>query len=56
MKSVFENNRNVLVLHSNYKINDQEMNKMALHTIVILRPRNAMLSLSNNYVFQDWQR
>ena len=32
------------------------MNKMAIHTHVIFRPRNAMFSLSKTYVFLDWQR
>ena len=32
------------------------MNKLAIHTHVIFRPRNAMFFLLNNYVFPDWQR
>ena len=32
------------------------MNKLAIHTHVNFRPRNAMLLLLNNYVFPDWQR
>ena len=35
---------------------EQEINKMAMHTHAIFRPRNAMFSLSNTYVFPDWQR
>ena len=33
-------------LISNYKITEQEMNKMAIHSHVIFRPRDAMFSLS----------
>ena len=51
----FRNNKNVLFLYSKYKIIEQEMNKRAIHTHVIFRPRNAMFSLSNTYVFPDWQ-
>ena len=32
----------------NYKIIEQEMDKITIHTHVIFRPRNAMFSLSNN--------
>ena len=32
------------------------MNKMGIHGHVIFRHRNAMFSLSNTYVFPDWQR
>ena len=32
------------------------MNKLAIHTHVNFRPRNAMFLLLNNYVFPDWQR
>ena len=52
----FGNNKNVLFLISNYKIIEQEMNKMAIHTHVIFRPCNAMFSLSNPFVFSEWQR
>ena len=52
----FGNNKNVLFLNLNDKIIEQEMNKMALHTHVIFRPRNAMFLSLNNYVFPDWQR
>ena len=38
------------------KVIEQEMNKMAIHTHVNFRPRNAMFSLSNTCVFPDWQR
>ena len=55
-KSVFGNNKNVLFLNINDKFFEQEMNKMALHTHIIFRPRNAMFLLLNNYVFPDWQR
>ena len=47
---------NVLFLNLNDKIIEQEMNKLAIHTHVIFRPRNAMFLLLNNYVFPDWQR
>ena len=43
----FGNNKNVLLLNSNYKIIEQEVNKIAIHTHVIFRPCNAMFSLSN---------
>ena len=43
-------------LNLNDKIIEQEMNKMAIHTHVIFRPRNAMFFLLNNYVFPDWQQ
>ena len=36
----FGNNKNVLFLNANYKIIEQEMNKMAIHTHVIFKPRN----------------
>ena len=49
----FGNNKNVLFL--NYKIIEQEMNKIAIHTHVIFRPCNAMFSLSKTYVFPNWQ-
>ena len=35
---------------------EQEINKMAIHTHAIFRPRNAMFFLSNTYDFPDWQR
>ena len=44
----------LLFLYSYYKIIEQEINKMAIHTHVIFRPRNAMFSSSNTYVFLDW--
>ena len=47
--------KNILFLNSNYKIIEHEMNKMAIHTHVIFRPLNAMFSLSNTYVFLEWQ-
>ena len=34
----FGNNKNVLFLNLNYKIIEQEMNKIAIHTHVIFRP------------------
>ena len=52
----FGNNKIVLFLNSNYKIIEQEINKIAIHTHVFFRPRNAMLSLSKTYVFPDCQR
>ena len=52
----FGNNKNVLFLNLNDKIIEQEMNKLAIHTHVNFRPRNAMFLLLNNYVFPDWQR
>ena len=36
------NNKNVLFLNLNDKIIEQEMNKLAIHTHVNFRPRNAM--------------
>ena len=44
-KSVLEITKNVLYLNLNYKIIEQEMNKMAIHIHVIFRPRNAMFLL-----------
>ena len=44
-------NKRRSVLYSYYKIIEQEINKMAIHTHVIFRPRNAMFSSSNTYVF-----
>ena len=35
----------MLFLYSKYKIIEQEMSKMALHTHAIFRPRNAMFTL-----------
>ena len=52
----FRNNKNVLFLNLNDKIIDKEMNKLAVHTHVNFRPRNAMFLLLNTYVFPDWQR
>ena len=43
----FGNNKNVLFKNLNHNIIEQEMNKIAMHTHVIFRPRNAMFSLSN---------
>ena len=40
----------------NDKIIEQEMNKLAIHTHVNFKPRNALFFLLNNYVFPDWQR
>ena len=37
----FGNNKNVLFLNLNDKIIEQEINKMAIHTHVSFRPRNA---------------
>ena len=45
-KSVLEITKIYYFLYSNYKIIEQEMNKMAIQTHVIFRPRNAMFSLS----------
>ena len=53
-ENVLEITEMYYVLHSKYKIIEQEMNKMAVHTHVIFRPCNAMFSLSNTYVFLDW--
>ena len=33
---------------------EQEMNKLVIYAHVISRPRNAMLSLLNTYIFPDW--
>ena len=43
----FGNNKHVLFLNLNDKIIQQEINKMAIHTHVIFKPRNAMFFLSN---------
>ena len=51
MEKCFGNNKNVLFLNLNLKTIEQEMNKLAIHTHVIFRPRNAMFFLLNNYVF-----
>ena len=48
----FGNDKNVLFLYSNYKIIEQEMDKMGIYTYVIFRPRNAMFSLSNARYFR----
>ena len=47
MEKCFGNNKNVLFLNLNDKIIEQEMNKMAIHTHVIFRPRNALITLNN---------
>ena len=36
------------------QITEQEMNKIAIHIHAILRPHNALFSLSKTYVFPDW--
>ena len=46
-KSVLDLTKSVYYIYSNYKNIEQEMNKMAMHTHVIFRPRNAMLYLTN---------
>ena len=46
-KSVLEITKMYYFLNVNDKIIEQEKNKMAIHTHVIFRPRNAMLFLSN---------
>ena len=54
-KSVLEITKMYYFLNLNDKIIEQEMNKLAIHTHVNFRPRNAMFFLLNNYVFPDWQ-
>ena len=55
-KSVLEITKIYYFFYLNDKIIEQEMNKMAIHTHAIFRPRNAMFFLLNTYVFHDWQR